>query len=100
MRRLNKKKFIRSISVTIGLVVFIILMLTNISFSHTEVSYKEMSVSSGDTLWSIAKYEKYNNVYFEDKDIRDIVDEIKYINKLNNSNLNIGDMLTIPTIIK
>lgn len=100
MKIINMRKFIRSITVTIGLIVFLILMLTNISFSHAEVNYKEMFVSSGDTLWSIAKYEKYNNIYFEDKDIRDIVDEIKYINQLNSCNLNIGDKLNIPTIIK
>lgn len=98
MKIVNKKKFIRSISVTIGLIIFIILMLSNISFSHTENTYKEISVGSGDTLWNIAKFEKNNNLYFEDKDIRDIVYEIKYINHLNSSDLNIGDKLTIPTI--
>lgn len=98
MKIVNKKKFIRSTSITIGLIICLILMLANISFSHTEVSYKEISVNSGDTLWSIAKYEKNNNVYFENKDIRDIIDEIKYINNLNVSNLSIGDKLSIPTI--
>ena len=98
MKIVNKKKFIRSISITISSVIFMILMLANISFSHTEVSYKEIITSSGDTLWSIAKYEKNNNDYFENRDIRDIVDEIKYLNHLTNSNLSIGDKLNIPTI--
>ena len=100
MKIVNMKKFVRSVSITVALIIFIILVLTNISFSHTEIIYTKIAVSSGDTLWSIAKYEKYNNSYFEDKDIRDIVDEIKYINKLNSSNLSIGDTLTIPTIIE
>ena len=98
MKKINKKKFIRSTSITIGLIVFLILILSNISFSHTEISYKEISVSNGDTLWSIAKYEKENNIYFEDKDIQDIIYEIKYLNNLTNSNLNIGDKLNIPII--
>ena len=98
MRIVNKKKFIRRMSITIGLIIFIILMLANISFSHTEVNYKEIAISSGDTLWSIAKYEKNNNDYFENRDIRDIVDEIKYLNNLSNSNLSIGDKLSIPII--
>lgn len=98
MKIVNKKKFIRSMSITIGLIIFIILLLINTSFSHTETNYKKVSVISGDTLWTIAKFEKDNNSYFEDKDIRYIVDEIKYINNLNTSNLNIGDELTIPTI--
>lgn len=98
MRIVNKRKFIRSTSITIGLIIFLILMLSNISFSHTEISYKKIAVSSGDTLWSIAKYEQNTNMYFENKDVRDIIDEIKYLNNLDTSNLSIGDKLTIPTI--
>lgn len=98
MKIVNKKKFIRSTSITIGLIVFIILLLINTSFSHTETVYKKVAVISGDTLWSIAKYEKTNNLYFENKDIRDIVDEIKCLNKLSSSNLKVGDELNIPTI--
>lgn len=98
MKIVNKKKFIRSISIIIGLVIFIILLLINTSFSHTEINYKEISIISGDTLWSIAKYEKNNNLYFENKDVRDIIVEIKCLNGLNNSDLKVGDKLTIPTI--
>lgn len=98
MKIVDMKKFIRSISIIIGLIIFIILILVNTSFSHTEVSYKQIYISSGDTLWNIAKYEKENNVYFEDKDIRYIIDEIKYINNLNTSSLNIGDELNIPIV--
>ena len=98
MKIVNKKRFIRSISIIIGLIIFIIFMLINTSFSHTEVNYKQIFISSGDTLWGIAKYEKEHNLYFEDKDIRYIVDEIRYINNLDTSNLNIGDELNIPTI--
>ena len=98
MRKINKMKFFRSISITVGVLIFFILTLTNISFSSTEITYKNIIVSSGDTLWSIAKHEKDNNTYFLDKDIRDIVYEIKSVNDLNTSNLNIGDKLTIPTI--
>lgn len=98
MKRVNKKKFIKSTSIAIGLIAFIMLVLINTSFSHTETVYKKVAVISGDTLWSIAKYEKTNNLYFENKDIRDIVDEIKCLNKLSSSNLKVGDELNIPTI--
>lgn len=98
MRRINKRKFIRSTSITIGLIILIIMLLSNISFSHTETNIKEISISYGDTLWSIAKYEQNNNIYFENKDVRDIIDEIKFLNNMSNSNLNIGDKLIIPTI--
>lgn len=98
MKIVNKKKFIRSISIIIALIIFIILMLINTSLSYTEVSYKQIYISSGDTLWNIAKYEKENNIYFQNKDIRYIIDEIKYINDINTSNLNVGDELRIPII--
>lgn len=98
MKIVDRRKFIRSISITIGLIIFLILMLSNISFSHTEVSYKEIGISYGDTLWSIAKYEKDNNIYFENKDIRDIINEIKSLNNLSSSNLKVGDNLIIPCI--
>lgn len=98
MKIVNKKKFIRSMTITIGLIIFIILILINKCFSHTETNYKKISVISGDSLWSIASFEKDNNAYFENKDIRYIVDEIKYINNLDASNLNVGDELSIPTI--
>ena len=86
MKIINKKKFIRSISLTIGLIVFILCVLINISFSHTETNYKKLVIISGDTLWTIAKSEKRENIYFENKDIRDIIDEIKSINHLTSSN--------------
>ena len=69
MKIVDKKKFIRSISIIIGLIIFIILMLINTSLSHTEINYKQIYISSGDTLWNIAKYEQENNIYFEDNDI-------------------------------
>lgn len=97
MKIVNKRKFIRSIS-TIGVIIFIMLIFANISLSHTETKFKMMSVVSGDTLWSIARLEKSNNEYFKDKEIRDIVDEIKYINNLSDSSLKVGEQLTIPTI--
>lgn len=98
MRIVNKKKFIRSIGIIISLVIFIILLLINTSFSHTEINYKQISVINGDSLWNIAKYEQGNNPYFYNKTTRDIVTEIKCINHLDTSDLKVGDQLTIPTI--
>lgn len=97
MKIVNRKRFITSISITIGVIFFIILLFVNISFSHAETNYKKIAVSCGDTLWNIAKYEKTNNEYFENKEIRDIIDEIKYTNHLSTSNINVGQELSIPT---
>lgn len=94
----NKKKFIRSILIILGMVIFISLFIGNISFSHGENNYKTIYVSNGDTLWSIAKEEQENNAYYEDKNIREIVNNIKDINKLSNSNLSTNQKLVIPCI--
>ena len=98
MRIVNKKKFIRSTSITMGILIFTILTLSNISLSHVETKYKEIAVSSGDTLWSLAQYEKNTNLYFENRDIRDVINEIKKLNNLSSSNLKVGDKLNIPII--
>lgn len=51
---------------------------------------------SGDTLWSIAQNELENNKYFEGKDIRYVIEELKKVNNLSNSNLTEGDKIKIP----
>ena len=98
MRIVNKRKFARSMGITLGLLILLIILFMKTSFSHTEISYKKIEIVSGDNLWGIAKEEKQNNSYFEDKELRDIMDEIKFINHLSNSSLNIGDQLLIPSI--
>lgn len=99
MKIVDKRKFFRSTGITISLLVlFILLLMKTTSFSHTDTNYKNIQVVTGDSLWEIAKYEKSINPYFEEKDIRDIMDEIKYLNHLNTSNLNVGKKLIIPTI--
>lgn len=94
----NKKKFIRSILIILGAIMFISLFISNISFSHGENNYKTIYVSNGDTLWSIAKEEQENNAYYEDKDIREVVNNIKTVNKLNSSDLSSNQKLVIPCI--
>ncbi len=98
MKIVNKRKFIRSLILLIILIIFILFTLINKSLSHSDIQYKKMYVSSGDTLWNIAKIEKMNNIYFEDKDIRDIVDVLKNTNNLSSYNLQVGQELIIPTI--
>lgn len=98
MKIVNKGKFIRSMIFIGALITFISFIFVNKTLSHVETSYKKIYVSSGDTLWNIAQDQKNNNQYFEDKDIRSIVDEIKYTNQLTNSNLVVGQELNVPTI--
>lgn len=99
MRIVNKKKFVKMISLIIGIISISFVCFNSISFSKGDIKTKTIYVSNGDTLWSIARQEQENNVYYEDKDIREIVYQIKKLNNLdNNSNLVIGQKLVIKYI--
>ena len=96
MKIVNVKKFIRTISILV-ILILIIILFTNKTYSKVDTKYKEESIILGDTLWSISQEEAKNNKYFENKDIREIVCEIKRINKLDNLDLKEGQKLLIPT---
>lgn len=94
----NIKKFISSILVSLGILIALFFILNNSIFSHVDTKYKTLYVAYGDTLWSIAKEEQNTNEYFEGKDIREIISNLKYINNLETSNLKTGEKLQIPTL--
>ena len=96
MKIVNKAKFIRSNVILVILISSIVIFATN-AYSNVETKYKEEYVCAGDTLWSIAQEELENNKYFEGKDIRYVVNELKKVNNLANANLNEGDKLKIPS---
>ena len=77
----NKKKFIRSIIILLAIIILALLGINN-TYSKTEVSYKEDYIIEGDTLWSIAENQRTTNDYYKNKDVREIMYEIK---KLNNN---------------
>ena len=96
MKIVNVKKFIRTISILV-ILILIIILFSNKTYSKVDTKYKEESIILGDTLWSISQEESKNNKYFENKDIREIVSEIKRLNKLDNLDLKEGQKLVIPT---
>lgn len=99
MRIVNKKKFIKMVILILGIIIALSFYFSNISFSKGEIKTKTIYVSSGDTLWTIASCEQENNSYYEDKDIRDIIHEIKKLNNIdNNETLSVGQKLTIKSI--
>ncbi len=96
----NRKKFTRSILILLGMIIVITTFLTRVSFSHNEreqMDYKTILVCQGDTLWEIATVQQKENEYYQDKDVRFIVNQLKKINGLNNANLNVGQELKVPT---
>lgn len=92
MRIKNRKKFIRGILIIIELVSLLICKST---LSYDELEYKTVHVSRGETLWEIAENEQKNNSYYANKDIREIVNNIKNINKLEDLNLYEGQEILI-----
>jgi LysM repeat protein len=75
----------------------VIFSIINAAYSHNVLNYKTIYIAQGDTLWKIAELEQKNNSYYEHKDIRDIVYDIKNTNNLQISNLAVGQELKIPT---
>lgn len=99
MKIVNMKKFLRMTLIVFVIIIGISLYFSNVSFSKGDIKNKTVNVTKGDTLWSIAREEQENNAYYENKDIRDIIYEIKKLNKLdNNSNLKIGQRLIIKSL--
>ena len=96
MRIVNKTKFIRSNVILVILICSIVIFATN-TYSNVETKYKEEYVCAGDTLWSIAQEDLENNKYFEGKDIRYVVNELKNVNNLASANLKEGHKLKIPS---
>lgn len=84
----NKKKFYSFIFI-ISLVAFLIIY-TNSVAGYEEPQYQSIVVSSGDTLWSIAK--KYGN----DSDIREYIHKVKEINNLDSSVLYDNTAILVP----
>jgi len=93
----NKSKFIRSVLVLLGVLILALFTIGR-TYSKTEITYKEDYIISGDTLWSIAQNEVNNNEYYKNKDIREVMYEIKQLNNIGNENLEVGQKIRIPNI--
>lgn len=98
LKIVDLSKFIRSMLIISGIIICISIFANTISFSHVDKKYKTIYAANGDTLWSIAKVEKYSNSYYENKDVRDIVNSIKQINNLSNCELSTNQKLVVPYI--
>jgi LysM repeat protein len=84
----NRRRFF-SIIFTLILILFTTLFATN-AYGYKEPAYKQITVKSGDSLWTIAL--KYNN----NDDVRKYIYKIKKVNHLNSSAIYVGTQLRIP----
>lgn len=71
-------------------------MISTFGMLHTATASKDcetffITVSSGDTLWNIAKENNTQN-----RDVRKVVDDIVRINSLTGSSLTPGTKLAVP----
>lgn len=96
-RIVNVKRFIISTTVLILFILFGGSVLLNSTYSCEKIDYKTVYVTQGETLWKIASKEQEKNPYYKDRDIRDVIYDIKEINGLKVSSLTVGQELKIPT---
>lgn len=87
LKIVNLKKFVVSIITILTIVLSISLFTGNKVLSRANPEYRIVIVSQGDTLWEIAKSEQQSNEYYKEKDLRYIINDLKSINNLANSNL-------------
>ena len=86
MRIVNKKRFVTVITILIVLMI----NLFSLSFAKAKVETENITVSAGDTLWSIAcEYKKSG------QDIREYIHELRKINDLDDCIIYPGQVLKI-----
>lgn len=99
MRIVNYGKFVRMILVLSFLVIFCgiaALSATTLNERSHAYDYDTTTVyyvSSGDTLWDIAKQVSGNS---HNHDTRKVIDEIQKLNNLETVDIFPGDLLTVP----
>lgn len=94
-RRINYFKLIRTLIILTIIIYSIIIGINNLLNSNKEYTgeYTTYYVSKGETLWSIAKQQN-----FENKDIREVIYEIRQDNNGIDGNLTIGQEIKLRTI--
>ena len=98
IRIVNHRKFRSRIILVVFILSCIVFNINNSVSSEEKIEYKTVTVSNGDTLWSIAKSEQETNQYYEKNDIQEIISNIKKINNLDSSNLYSEQNLKIPVV--
>jgi LysM repeat protein len=86
-RIVSKRRFISSIIILITLIGLLNFVLAD----DPDKTYQSYTVKPGDTIWKIAK--NYSDI---NKDIRDIIYEIKDLNNLKSSVIYPNQIIIIP----
>lgn len=88
MRIKSISRFVISMIIIFIIIVSLISMIANKVFSATQEDYMSIKISTGDTLWSIAK--KY------DGNINENIYLLKQLNNLSTSAIYVGQELIVP----
>lgn len=96
MKIVNKKKFLTTNIVMILFIFIILLLISKCTLSHADIEYTKTYIEYGDTLWNIAQEQQNNNNYYKDREIREIITDIKKVNNLKSCNLSVGQEIKIP----
>lgn len=83
----NKKRFVTFCTICILMLISIF----NLASASAVKNIQTVTVSSGDTLWSIAAEANTSG-----KDIRSVIDDIMLLNDLSQSSLVRGQQLIVP----
>lgn len=91
MKVVNKKKFAKSILITIFIVIMMCIYISSV-FANKEAETTEVTytVSKGETLWSIAERYKQDN-----QDPRDYIYKVKKLNDMTSATIYEGQVITI-----
>ena len=87
----NKRRFIITLAIVISVISSIFLVATTKTKGYAEVTYKEVVISNGDTLWDIVCETYVNNI-----DVRKKVLVVKKANEMLTSELFVGQVLLLP----
>ena len=98
MKIINKKKFITTNIIILFFIFIVLCIISRSTLSRSEITFTKTYIEFGDTLWNIAEEQQNQNSYYKDKEIREIINDIKKVNKLKSSNLSVGQEIKIPII--
>ena len=87
----NKRKFIIALAIVISIISSIFLIATTKTEGYSEITYKEIVVTHGDTLWDIVSETYGNNI-----NIRKKVSLVRKANAMSTSEIMVGQVLLLP----